>query len=676
MQQLVDSFIDSFRKAVHREMDAMRERLGPFEVPLAAGEAVDAANGDKERAYRFRVSKPNDKLVLHAECTLRHEGGEHLVTVTALGGNSVTVSTDAKVNLGHSWYTLVIYPWFLYEELLEVLESLLDSPDDALRLAFALFGRSESRCEARSLLAAHPELNASQTRAVQLCADSELAFVWGPPGTGKTHTLGHIITELLAQGQRILVTSTTNAAVDQALAKLAGIPEAQPFLNDGRVVRIGHGQGARTYGASLGEVVARVHANVREKLDRLSERLRQVNVQLPACDELIQRLDDQAAPLQDDLFETIRDETLRESDLTPLFPARRVTDILAMPAPEKRRWLVRKRKRLESVARLAKERISALNRELRSSERGVVRDARVVLSTMTNVYISRLMEGLRFDAVIVEEAGMAVLPTLFYCASLATRKAIMVGDPKQLPPVVQSRNRFVHKAMGRSIFEVTVPDPHRSELVVMLDTQYRMHPAIGSLVSDLFYDGKLAHGECTAEREAIAAREPFPGHPMVLVDTCGISRCAARDGTFSRHNEATAQQCVDLAAKAVRAGIETVAVITPYVEQARLIAKLLKAARIPRDRVECQTVHRFQGNERDLVILDTVDTAPMRPGVLLAGDAPGKPSRNLLNVSVSRARGKLILIADAAYFRRHASRSVINRLIGAIAERGETRRGR
>ena len=73
-------------------------------------------------------------------------------------------------------------------------------------------------------------------------------------------------------------------------------------------------------------------------------------------------------------------------------------------------------------------------------------------------------------------------------------------------------------------------------------------------------------------------------------------------------------------------------------------------------------MHRFQGSERDMIILDTVDTAPFRPGVLLTGTGPGSAARNLVNVGISRARGKLVLIADVPYFRTMAPTSAITEM--------------
>ena len=188
----------------------------------------------------------------------------------------------------------------------------------------------------------------------------------------------------------------------------------------------------------------------------------------------------------------------------------------------------------------------------------VVAEARVVLCTLTNTYLSPHLNGQRFDVLIAEEAGMATLPALFHAASLCTRRAIMVGDPRQLPPIVQSDDPVVRRAIGRNVFEVAVPDPERSDAVAMLDVQYRMHPAIGALVGGLFYGGRLTHG--ATGTEAITARAPFPGEAVVVVDT--RSTCQRSQKGTSRVNLTSAETTAELAHEAVRAGSTSVAVIT------------------------------------------------------------------------------------------------------------------
>jgi len=139
----------------------------------------------------------------------------------------------------------------------------------------------------------------------------------------------------------------------------------------------------------------------------------------------------------------------------------------------------------------------------------------------------------------------------------------------------------------------------------------------------------------------------------------------AQEGSYSRTNAVSAGRCVSVAAELTDSGVGSVAIITPYVEQARLIRRLLADRRL--STVECRTVHAFQGNERDAVILDTVDGEPFAPGVLLAGTGDCSAASSLLNVSISRARGKLVVLADVGYYLRRAPSSPIGRLLSDMA---------
>ncbi len=669
MSALLERFIHTFQKAIDAEMAAMRQRLGSFEVPLGAGRRLDSGEEEGDKVYLFQLLQPSDKLALQMECTLRSEAGETLVTVADLNQAEVTLRSERPVSLDAAGYILVIYPWFLYERLKDALASLPAPADFYPETALRLFGQEQPHQQPRPLHTQITGLNASQLRAVQLCSDSNLAFVWGPPGTGKTTTLGHIVAELLGQGQRILITSTTNAAVDQALANLAGQPGMRPVFELGQIIRLGQVSG-ETFGTGLSETVRRLNTAKQARLEQLRARLRLAERQIEQCETLLVKLATITRPVQLDLFQEIRSAALTAWDLTPVFGEKLAGRIAALAADRQQDRLAGRRQRLERVIELSRQQAAQIGQELRRQESGVVQKTRVILATMTNVYLSRLLQAERFDTVIVEEAGMAILPTLFYCAALARHKIIMVGDPQQLPPIVQSRDDYVYRAMGRNIFEVTAQKPWTEVTRVMLDIQYRMHPVIGDLVSRLFYEGQLRHGENTAARAEIAAKQPYPGAPLIVVDTAGRTTAATEAGSFSRFNEVTAQLCIDLAVEAVRAGIESVAIITPYVAQSRLIRQLLARFQREAAAIECRTVHRFQGGERDMVILDTADTAPLAPGVLLTGASPGAGAANLLNVSLSRARGKLVILADVAYFRRTTPGSLINDLLAQAGQAG------
>jgi superfamily I DNA and/or RNA helicase len=152
-------------------------------------------------------------------------------------------------------------------------------------------------------------------------------------------------------------------------------------------------------------------------------------------------------------------------------------------------------------------------------------------------------------------------------------------------------------------------------------------------------------------------------------DTAG-TLCDTPAGSYSRYNERHAEIAVELATQAVQGGAESIAIITPYAEQVRRINRLLAAVPGLTNHVECRTVHRFQGGERDVVIFDTVDADHLPPGRLLSGKMPGSSAPNLINMSISRARGKLLIVADVEYFRRHDPSGIISQVLAAALQSG------
>jgi len=651
VQALVGTFIKTFQRALTIEIDAMRRRSGAgAEVRLTDARALDSSQ-PSARLYTFKLLESGDRLAPHTDAMLTHAAGDARVTIVAIDDNRITLASRDQIVLDAAPYTLSVTPWFLLEKLQNALLRLLDMQDPCVASALRLFGKIEVQRLPQPVRLDHRQLNESQQRAIHLCLDTDLAFIWGPPGTGKTTTLGHIVAELLAHDQRVLITSTTNAAVDQVLARLAEQPDTRPYFERGQVVRIGPAQG-QTFGAGLAEVTARHSGSLREQIARLEERCARLEQHIQQCVLLGATLAATTQPLQLDLFHA--GQPARAVDLSPVFSARYSRALRHLTVAQQAALVERRKRRAELLVVGYRERIAQCRHEFSAREAGVVQQARIVLTTTTTLYVNPLLEDARFDVVIVEEAGMTILPALFFCACLARHKIIAVGDPKQLPAIVQSDNDFARKYLGQNIFDVTIKDLAASDIVVMLDTQYRMHPAIGGLVSRLFYAGQVRDAESVRDRALLAAKPPYPGAPLVVVDTAGWTTCSTHQGQFSRFNRATAKLCAELAVEAARSGIASVGIITPYAEQSRLIRDLLSRFPAEASAVECRTVHRFQGSERDMIILDTVDTAPYAPGVLLAGVGPYASSGNLVNVSISRARGKLIIVADVAYFRKSA----------------------
>ena len=629
MSQLLARFVAAFRRGIEGEIKAVQRASTTAEVALA--------NGEDLGALRFTFEVTSDKLLAGTACTLRTSRGEQRVTLERVDATRVTLAATVAIDLAAP-ATLLLAPWFLYDRLLEALDGLGES--HAVDNALTLFGKHPPRRAPSELRAEHGALDASQRAAVQLCGDSSLAFIWGPPGTGKTVTLTNVIEEMLARGKRILLASTTNAAIDQVLAKLAQRSWFAASVAAGTTLRLGRSE-AETHGAELGDIVARLRGTYRGSLQRLRARIAEVEPEVRYARSLCAELELVIAP-QQSLFAEPR-QALRAGALARVFSVG-LADVLARLEPHAQLRVIEQRiRRLERVRVLAKAQVAIAAAADRELETRLVRDAKLVMCTLTNAYLSPLMRDQRFDVLIAEEAGMATLPPLFYAACLCTESAIVVGDPRQLPPIVQSDDDLVRRSIGRNIFEVAVQDPARSEVVAMLTVQYRMHPTIGALVGGLFYGGRLVHGADPVATTAIAARAPFPGRSIVVVDTAGRTTCERSEKGSSRINRAAAGITADLALEAVRGGSSSIAVITPYAAHAAEVRKLLAHRRIT-DQVECSTIHRFQGRECDVVIIDLVDAAPMRPSALV-GETP-----NLLNVSISRARGKLVIVADVAYF--------------------------
>ncbi|MEO7096856.1 MAG: AAA domain-containing protein [Polyangiales bacterium] len=638
-----DRFVSAFKRGIEGEVAAMQASSASFELGLTRGEELGGLR------YAFEAVATTDKLTAGAVGTLRTPRGEHPVTLVRIEDKRITLATQTPIDPTGSPIALVMAPWFLYDRLVEALDGIGDG--HGVELALTLFGKVPPVRTPTPLRCDHGALDASQRAAVQLCSDSTLAFVWGPPGTGKTVTLANVVEELLAQGKRIVLASTTNAAIDQVLAKLA----PRPWFAPGTIIRLGRSE-AETFGTELSEIVDRRHGAYRSSLERLRKRVGEVDLETRTARALVGELT-VATAAQQSLFAS-GPSSLRAGALARVFSPGLADAIATLGARDQRAVLELRIARLERLRTLAKARIATHAAADRDLEARIVAEARVVVCTLTTAYLSPLMTDQRFDVLIAEEAGMATLPPLFYAACLCRERVIVVGDPRQLPPIVQSDDELVRRAIGRNIFDVTVPDPEHSGVVAMLDVQYRMHPAVGALVGGLFYSGRLVHGADAAATRAIAEREPFPGRPAVVVDTGGRTTCERSAKGSSRINPASAKITANLALEAVTGGSTSVAVITPYAAHAAEIRRLLAARRIA-DTVECSTIHRFQGRECDVVILDLVDAAPMRQSALLS-DAP-----NLLNVSISRARGKLVIVADVAYFAATAPDGIVTALLDA-----------
>lgn len=255
----------------------------------------------------------------------------------------------------------------------------------------------------------------------------------------------------------------------------------------------------------------------------------------------------------------------------------------------------------------------------------------------------------RFDVVVIDEAGQLDEPASLAPLAVAD-KFILCGDHLQLPPVVRSsRANDAGPAQGLeiSLFErlfVTSPPEHISSLSV----QYRMNSEVQDIPSRLFYDGKLeAANEVARRRLRISGdigkpdylREIIdPETPVIFVDVRG-----GIDSGKARPEEA--EVAYDIVRALTNAGVPAseIGVITPYRAQQSLVSQKISEIKGHSD-ISVDTVDRFQGGEREVIIMSLARSDSVTSFL-------ADPKR--LNVSLSRARSKLILLGRASVLEEH-----------------------
>ena len=340
------------------------------------------------------------------------------------------------------------------------------------------------------------------------------------------------------------------------------------------------------------------------------------------------------------------------------------------------------------------QRISAIEAEIHEIEETlnrieeiVIADATVVATTLTRAYLRDSIQARRFDTVILDEASMAPIPALWVAASLADANAIVVGDDRQLPPIVLSEHDLAKKWLGKDIFEAAglsldAPSPY----VVPLKVQYRMHPDISAIPNDLIYGHLLDDGPDTKNDISLAdwyCHDWGHDNPVLLVDTGSVGAwvtSVTMGRRPSRLNFLSATICVDLAEQLLRENRPEVPlgerprilIVCPYRPHAQLLELLLREQGLgpvgTRD-IIAGTAHSFQGSEADVVILDMVNDEPhWRVGMFLSF-LDGSTKR-LLNVALTRAKRRLIIVGDFDYIVRLSKKAFIGReLIPYLRER-------
>lgn len=464
---------------------------------------------------------------------------------------------------------------------------------DAAYFNELLFGHRAPRFGGVGAEDFHDEaLNEPQRQAVDRALRAEdVALIHGPPGTGKTRTLVEVVRHAVARGERVLATAASNGAVDNLGLRL--------FERGLHVVRLGH------------------PARVAAALEPAS-----LDAQLAQTEawQLARRWNAEATAL--------RHRVAARSE-------RGVTD------REERRTAYQEARRLQQDAR----------RHLEAAQQALIDRAQVVLATAAGAEATVLSDRV-FDLVVLDEATQSPDPISLVALQRA-RRAVLAGDPCQLPPTVLDPEA-ARGGLGLTLFERIAE--RQPAAVSLLRVQHRMHAALMAFPSESMYGGALVAADAVAahtleDLEGVRPDPLRPG-PLVFLDTAGTGWSEVRsEADPSTSNPQQAERTLREVARLLARGVRPadIGVITPYEAQARRLREGLREAR--QAGLEVGTVDAYQGREKEAIVVDLVRSND-------AGELGFLNDVRRMNVALTRARRFLLVIGDSAtlgghpYYRR------------------------
>lgn len=571
-------------------------------------------------------------------------------------------------------------------------------------------------------------LTEAQTGAYEQALTKSVSYIWGPPGCGKTWTLGEIARATLTRGERLLVCSNTNKAVDQILYQICkNLGTDHEDMAAGHIVRLGkiaddklenefseyvlvdgiadrlaaelksrqaelereissldartesarailerykeHDKIEKAVSSAEAEAnrIAREGNESKSKLEKARQRLLELEEELrdreaaflkflrrterQIRDEITVKRDEQEKLLK----EIAATKTVHEDAVARFKAAQAERDRSARALSGTDRQAAEKQIAQADAAREALvSELREITTKIAQIRAEVMKRAKVLGATCTKAYLAARDLG-QFDLVLVDEASMVLIPAIWFVGGLAQKRVAVCGDFRQIPPIVQTNQQAIFDVLGPDVFEVVGLNDAKAKdpRMVMLDEQHRMDERICGLISQPMYGGRLRTARGRTPSASAAPPEPFNG-VLTIVDTSDLWPFESVNAFFSRYNLMHSLLVRNLAWHFDNAGYVAeggdIGICTPYAAQAKLIRKLLDAEKAG-DRVQAGTVHRFQGDERNAIILEIPEShgGERRLGQFVQGVPPSDIGARLMNVALSRAKNHLIVLANLTY---------------------------
>ncbi|EJD05026.1 P-loop containing nucleoside triphosphate hydrolase protein [Fomitiporia mediterranea MF3/22] len=468
-------------------------------------------------------------------------------------------------------------------------------------------------------------LNASQIRAMAMMIGERISLIQGPPGTGKTKTIVETVKLLKGHFEvphPILVCTFTNVAIDNLL---------EGFANGGlKPLRVGNEGSAKP---ELQEYM------FDEQFDGHPKKAAELDPLIKEYEELDSRI-----------RKLRKDIKALEDEKPTNWIEKRENMKLDMDRKSYRSYILKAR------ARLLRESIFY----------DICTKADVICTTSIRS-ASYYLQTMDFPVVFLDEASMSTEPASLIPLMKGCKHLALIGDHKQLPPVVVSRDAQQGE-LDVSLFERLISEGDVPS--VMLDVQYRMHPGISKFPSMEFYDTMLLDGTVHAG-EVIPSLMPLSSshlvaHPetghrpsVIFIDHEGPEATKSR----SRVNWTEGYIICSIVEDLLRLNPdllgEDIGVIAPYKSQMNLLTRLLKKDDEVRDHfkahlgdralevpnIEVKTVDGFEGREKQAIIFSTVRNNQFGHIGFLA-------DRRRLNVGLTRAKRALFVVGSMSTLER------------------------